>query len=276
MNFHYRRSYYGPLQAIIFDWAGTTVDYGSRAPAMVFVEVFQRQGVDITFQEARSPMGMAKKDHIRVITQMPAVADRWQGVHQHPPTEEDVEVMYQAFIPLQIEALVNYADLIPGTLETVADCRQRGMKIGSNTGYNREMVEVVAAGAKKQGYVPDSIVCAGDVPAGRPEPWMSLLNAQEMRVYPLEAIVKVDDTLPGIDEGLNGGMWTIGITKTGNELGLSEVEVSQLPPDQLQRRLAAAERRMRQAGAHYVIEGVGDIPPILDDINARLRQGEKP
>lgn len=276
MNFTYKRTYRSPLQAVIFDWAGTIVDYGSRAPAMVFVETFQQFDVEISLAEARTPMGMAKKDHIRAITRLPGVAERWQEAHGRLPTEDDVTAMYNTFIPLQLEALVDYADLIPGTLETAASLRDMGLKIGTNTGYNRDMVDILLAEAREQGFEPDSTVCTSEVPAGRPEPWMSLLNAQQMRVYPLAAIVKIDDTLPGIEEGLNAGMWTIGVTRTGNELGLSEAELETLPPDELQARLALACRRMHQVGAHYVIEGIWDIPTVLDKINQRLSNGEMP
>ncbi len=276
MTFVFKRTYRGPLQAVIFDWAGTTVDYGSRAPAMVFVEVFRRQGVEISFEEARGPMGMAKRDHIKQLTELAPIALRWQAVNGRLPTEADIEAMYEAFIPLQVEALADYAELIPGTLAGVADCRRRGMAIGANTGYNREMVEVLAAEARKQGYAPDSIVCADDVPSGRPAPWMALRNAQELGVYPLEAIVKVDDTVPGLEAGLNAGMWTIGIAKTGNELGLSQSEVEALEPEELETRLGRAYTRLYQAGAHYVVDGVGDLPGVLDHLNRRLAGGEKP
>lgn len=276
MNFTYKRTYRGPLQAVIFDWAGTIVDYGSRAPAMVFVETFQQFDVDISLAEARAPMGMAKKDHIRAITRLPGVAGRWQDAHGRPPTEDDITAMYNTFIPLQLEALVDYAELIPGMLETVGTLREMGLKIGTNTGYNRDMVDILLAEAREQGFEPDSTVCTSEVPAGRPEPWMSLLNAQQMRVFPMAAVVKIDDTLPGIEEGLNVGMWTIGVTKTGNELGLSEAETDALPPDELQTKLASARWRMHQAGAHYVIEGVWDVPKILDKINRRLGNGETP
>lgn len=276
MNFTYKRTYRGPLQAVIFDWAGTIVDYGSRAPAMVFVETFQQFDVEISLAEARAPMGMAKKDHIRAITRLPGMAERWQDVHGRPPTENDVTEMYNIFIPLQLEALADYAELIPGTLETVAALRDMGLKIGTNTGYNREMVDILLAGAREQGFEPDSTVCTSEVPAGRPEPWMSLLNAQQMRVYPMTAIVKIDDTLPGIEEGLNAGMWTIGVIKTGNELGLSEAELDTLPSDELQARLASAHQRMQQAGAHYVVEGVWQVPYVLNQINQQLASGEIP
>lgn len=276
MEFVFRRAYRGPLKGVILDWAGTTVDYGSRAPAMVFVEAFKRHGVEITLSEAREPMGMAKKDHIRAILEMPIVAKRWQAASGQAPTEAEMEAIYETFIPLQLEALADYAQLIPGTRGAVTYFRRCNLKVGSNTGYNRDMVNILLVEAKKQGYEPDSTVCANDVPAGRPEPWMAWRNAMELRIYPPEAMLKVDDTIPGIEEGLNAGMWTVGLAKTGNELGLSEAEVAALDSQILQARLKQAYQRLYQAGAHYVVNEIGDVPAILDEIAIRLNRGEKP
>jgi phosphonoacetaldehyde hydrolase len=170
---------------------------------------------------------------------MEAVAQHWAEAHGRQPNEADVDQLYDRFIPLQLEVLPHYADLIPGTLDAVAEFCRRGLKIGANTGYNREMVNIL-----QRGFVPDSTICAGDVPAGRPEPWMALLNAMELRVFPMEALVKIDDTLPGIAEGLNAGMWTIGLAKTGNEIGLSEAEITTLAPELLQKKLDWAYQRM--------------------------------
>jgi phosphonoacetaldehyde hydrolase len=271
-----RKSYQGPLKAVILDWAGTTMDYGCYAPAVVFIEVYKRHGVDITMQEARQPMGAHKKVHIRKISQIPTVAQKWQDVHTRSCTEDDVEKMFAEFIPLQLACLADYADLIPGTVEAVDKFRSRGLKIGSTTGYMREMMDLLLEEAKNRGYEPDSTVCAADVPAGRPEPWMCFRNAENLGVYPTEAIVKIGDTLPDIYEGLNAGMWTIGLAKTGNELGLNEKEIEALPADELERGLQTAYTRMQDAGAHYVVDGIWDCDKILDDINARLERGEKP
>ncbi len=271
-----RKSYQGPLKAVILDWAGTTMDYGCYAPAVVFIEVYKRHGVDITMQEARQPMGAHKKVHIRKISQIPTVAQKWQDAHVRQCTEDDVEKMFAEFIPLQLACLADYADLIPGTVETVQKFRSRGLKIGSTTGYMCEMMDLLLEEAKKRGYEPDSTVCAADVPAGRPEPWMCFRNAENLGVYPIEAIVKIGDTLPDIYEGLNAGMWTVGLAKTGNELGLNEKEIEALPADELERRLQTAYTRMQEAGAHYVVDGIWDCDKILDDINARLERGEKP
>jgi len=276
MDFVFRRGYRGPVRAVMLDWAGTTLDYGCFAPAVVFVEVFKRRDVPISVEEARIPMGAHKKVHIRQLTQLPDVTARWQKTHGKAPTEEDVESMFQEFIPLQLECLAEYADLIPGTLEAVAALRERGCKIGSTTGFTGEMMELLMGEAKRRGYEPDSTVCATDVPAGRPEPWMCLRNAENLGVYPMEACVKVGDTLPDIEEGLNAGMWTIGLAKTGNELGLNEEGIAALDPADLERRLALAYKRLHQSGAHYVVDGIEGVPPLIEAIEARLAAGERP
>jgi len=276
MDLVYQRSYRGPLKGVILDWAGTTMDYGCFAPAVVFIDVFKRNGVPISIEQAREPMGAHKKVHIRAITRIEDVNKKWQEVHGQKPTEEDVQKMFTEFVPLQCDCLSDYAELIPGTLETLEEIRKRNLKIGSTTGYTSEMMEILLKEAEKRGYVPDSTVCASEVPAGRPHPWMCLQNAMNLQIYPMEALVKVGDTLPDIAEGLNAGMWTIGLAKTGNEMGLTEKEIEQLDPEILDEKLKKAYIRMAQAGAHYVVDGISDIVPILDEINERLSRGERP
>lgn len=276
MEFVFQRSYRGSLKGVLLDWAGTTMDYGCYAPAVVFIEVFKRKGVEISVEEAREPMGAHKRVHIQKITQIESVRHRWEEVHGRTPTEDDVSAMFRDFVPLQLACLANYADLIPGALEAVADFRKRGLKVGSTTGYTGEMMTLLCAEATKRGYTPDATVCATDVPAGRPEPWMCLENAKLLRIFPMESIVKVGDTLPDIFEGLNAGMWTIGLAMTGNELGLNEEEIKKLDPEVRERRRQRAYERMAQAGAHYVVDAISDVPPLLDQINARLARGERP
>ena len=276
MDFVFQRSYRGPLKGVILDWAGTTMDYGCYAPAVVFIEVYKRQGVEITIEEAREPMGAHKRVHIATIRKIPSVAKRWQEVHGRPCSEEDVDKMFAEFIPLQCACLADYADLIPGTVEACKDFRARGLKIGSTTGYMTEMMDILAKEAKARGYEPDASCCAAQVPAGRPEPWMCVQNAMDLQIYPMEAMVKVGDTLPDVYEGLNANMWTIGLAKTGNEVGLNEAEIAALTPDELDTRLTRAYTRMAQSGAHYVVDSIADVLPCLDDINARLARGERP
>jgi phosphonoacetaldehyde hydrolase len=276
MDFVFRRSYRGPIQAVIFDWAGTTVDYGCCAPAQVLMKVFADHGVDITEAQARAPMGLMKRDHIRQITQIAPVAGQWQSVHERMPNEADVEHMYSDFIPLQVAILADYADPIPGVVALAAELHERGIKIGSTTGYNREMMLVLAPEAARRGYAPDEWVCATDVPGGRPYSWMMYANEMKLRAFPPEAVVKIGDTIPDIEEGLNAGAWAVGVALTGNEIGLTEQQVAKLPEGALAPRLEDVRRRMAMAGAHAVVDGVWDCSPVIEEIGERLARGEKP
>ena len=276
MDFVFRRSYCGPVRAVILDWAGTAVDYGSFAPTAVFLGLFQRHGVEITPEDARSGMGLMKKDHLRTILRQPRVASAWQAVHRKPPTEADIENLFADFVPLQITILKNYAKPIPGLLEVVEDLRERGIGVGTTTGYLRSMMDVLGPEAARRGYKPDQIVCPDDVPAGRPYPWMCYLNAMRLGAYPMEALVKVGDTLPDIEEGLNAGMWSVGVSLTGSLLGLSEADESALTIEERTEARERIETTLLRPGAHYVIDGIWDLPEVLEDIEDRLAQGERP
>jgi len=256
------------FEAVLFDWAGTTVDYGSRAPAYVFVEVFRRRGVDITEVEARGPMGRAKRDHIAAVAALPRVSALWQEQHGTVPGDADVQAMYDDFLPLQKETLANHSDVIPGIPEAVAECRRRGMKIGSSTGYTRELMEVVAPLAAAAGYAPDAIVCSDDVSAGRPAPWMNFHAAEQLGAYPMSTVLVVDDTPVGLTAGRNAGATSIGITQTGNAMGLSQADVEKLSSDELESRIAAIEQEFREAGAQYCLRSVADLPTLLDQLEA--------
>jgi phosphonoacetaldehyde hydrolase len=237
------------LVAAIVDWAGTIVDFGSRAPAGAFVELYRRHGVTVTTPEARGPMGMGKRDHVAALGRLDSVARQWTERHGRAMTDDDVEALYREFIPLQIACLPDYADVIPGAVPALAAWRARGLRIGSTTGYSREMVDICAAAARRQGLEVDCIVCASDVSAGRPAPWMALQAAARLGAYPMRAVVKIGDTFADIDEGLNAGMWTIGISGTGNELGLSATEVAALDPEAYAAAVEPIEQRMLAAGA---------------------------
>ncbi|HEY2110752.1 MAG TPA: phosphonoacetaldehyde hydrolase [Dongiaceae bacterium] len=274
--FRFRRTYTGPIEAVLLDWAGTTMDHGCMAPAVVFVEVFKRKEVPISVEEARVPMGAHKRVHIQRITELPSVRERWIKTHGRPPRDQDVEDMFQAFIPLQLACLGEYSQLIPGALDAVKAMRARGYKIGSTTGYTTEMTKINLADGARQGYVPDSTVCADQVPAGRPFPHMCLQNAINLNVTAIPACVKIDDTVPGVEEGLNAGMWTIGVAISGNEVGLSLADWEKLSEVERATRRAIAVERLAQSGAHYVVDSIADIMPCIDDIEARLARGEKP
>ena len=268
--------YTGALGGAILDWAGTAVDYGCLGPAAVFVDVFKHFRIEATIDEARQFMGLMKKDHIRGMLNLPRIRAQWERLHHQAPDEKAVEALYGETEPMMVSAIFRHADLIPGLLETVDGMRRQGMKIGSCTGYTTPMMAVLAPLAEQKGYKPDAMKCSTDVPHGRPHPWMCYLNAMEMDVYPMAALVKIGDTVSDIQEGLNAGMWTIGLTQSGNELGLTREAAEALPEAELNRKLAEIELRFCEKGAHYTARGIWECLPIIEDINRRLATGESP
>ncbi len=264
------------LKAIVFDWAGTTIDYGSCAPASVFQEIFRQRGVPITAPQAREPMGRAKRDHIAAIGQMPEVDAAWRAKYGHSIQAAEIDAMYADFLPLQKKTLGQHSVLIDGVPEIIAWCRSQGLKIGSTTGYTRELLDIVARAAAEQGYEPDCALGVEDAPQGRPAPFLIYECALRMSVYPLWAMVKVDDTPVGIEAGRNAGCWTIGVTRTGNCVGLSQAEWHSLSAADQAQKLAAAEKTLRGAGAHAIVESVADIRPVLEQFSLALAAGKFP
>ena len=265
-----------PLQAVIFDWAGTVVDHGSRAPMGAFVKAFATFGVTITIADARGPMGMAKRDHIRMVGQSPAGAAAWAQKFGRPFSEADIDAVFEVFEPMNIAAIRDHADFIPGALETLAQLKARGLRIGSTTGYTRPIMEALMPLAAARGFAPEIVVCAGDLAAGRPSPLMMWHAMAQMGIWPAHTVVKVDDTLPGIGEGVAAGTWTVGVTLSGNMVGLSAEELAALPEAERSALREQASVAMRAAGADIVIDSVADLPGAIDRISAALKAGERP
>jgi phosphonoacetaldehyde hydrolase len=253
-----------PIHAVFFDWAGTMIDHGSRAPVEVVLEVFRRCGVEVTEAEARGPMGMAKDAHLAAVLNLPRVSAAWTTAHGRQPEAGDVEALYREFLPLQEQILASHSRLIPGAAATAAWLKQRGIRIGSSTGYTRELMAIVLPLAAEQGYAPEFCVCPDEVGAGRPAPDLNLRAMERLGIDDPATCLVVDDTVVGIAAGIAAGMPTVAVTRTGNALGLSEEAVHALEPDHLAARLATIKRTFQDAGAKHVIESVADLGTLPD------------
>ena len=277
-DYVYTRRYRGPVQALVLDWSGTTADAYVIAPAVVFFEVFKKHGVDISMIEARGPMGLRKDLHIKALTEMPEIRERWNAVHGKYPDQGDVDAMFADFVPMQLDCLRQYTTLLPGVVETVQTLQGRGIKIGSTTGFVRSMVDILEADAKTQGYVPDASVAGDEVVHGaRPKPFMLYRNLDLLDVHPIQSVIKVDDTISGVGEALEGGCWGVGIARYSNYMNINTIaEAEAMAPEEFQRRLEITREILRKSGAHYVIDEPSELLGVVDDVNARLARGERP
>ncbi len=258
------------VRAVVLDWAGTMIDFGSLAPARVFQTVFHNEGVEITVQHAREPMGMAKREHIAAILQIPQVRDEWESKIGRLPSDSDVERLYQKFLPLQLEVILDHCDLIPGALATFRWLRENGIRVASTTGYTREIMEQIVPRASVAGYQPEIVLCAEDAHAGRPAPWLIFECAKRLNIFPMATIVKVDDTIVGVQAGVNAGVWSVGVAESGNLTGVCEIELKLMDRTQADRLRSDAREKLHRAGADFVIDRVSELPTIIEKINRLL------
>jgi phosphonoacetaldehyde hydrolase len=251
------------IKAVVFDWAGTMVDFGSRAPMQAFASLFEENGLKLTIEDARVPMGLKKWDHIEALFQMPHIQLQFQKTNKRPSNDEDIDSFLEQFIPMNAAALRTTSTLIPGAIEAVRFLRENNIRIGSNTGYTRDLMDILMPLAAKQGYVPDCCYCAGDTPEGRPSPQMLEKIAEQFSLSSPKHMIKVDDTLPGLLEGKNFGCLTVGVALSGNALGLSLEEFNALPPSILEAKKQEARERVKAMKPDFIIDSVADLPQLM-------------
>lgn len=256
------------IECIIMDWAGTAVDYGCFAPVAAFVESFKAIGAPVTAAETRAHMGLTKIEEVRALFAIDHVQADFRAKYGRDWNEDDVQACYKKFQEELFATLEDYSEPITGVVETIAKLRADGLKVGSTTGYTREMMDVVIPAAAKRGYVIDNCVTSDNLPGGRPRPYMIYQNMCEMGIDCARSIVKVGDTISDIKEGVNAGAWSVGVILGSNELALTEEEVKAMPADELKARMKAVRYKMYAAGAHYIIDDITELPLLIESINS--------
>jgi phosphonoacetaldehyde hydrolase len=264
------------VQLVVADMAGTLTDYGSSAPAAAFVELFNRHDIKATDAEARVPMGLQKREHVETMLKMTSIADQWIAKLGHPWTESELDELYAEFIGIQLSILPDYNELIPGIQEAIATIKNQGIAVAGTTGYDNEMMRIVVNGMADLGVVLDAAVCAEDVANGRPAPWMIFRAMEATQTSPPCNVIKIGDTLPDIEAGVRAGVWSIGVTDTGNMAGCNKSSWDALLESEQNSCRAKATEEMKNAGAHYLLKSVADLPSLIAKIDDRITAGEKP
>jgi phosphonoacetaldehyde hydrolase len=265
------------VEGVIFDWAGTTVDFGCFAPVNVFIDIFKHAGIEVTMAEAREPMGMLKIDHIRAMLSMPRISGLWEEKYGKAFTEQDVENLYAEFEPALMSSLSEYTDPIPEVVETVQTLRSQGLKIGSTTGYTQTMMEVVVPNALKKGYGPDFYMTPdGTNSFGRPYPYMIYRNMEALKLSASWKVVKVGDTASDIKEAVNAGVWAVGVVIGSSEMGLSLDEFNALSEEDQKKVISQTEESFIQNGADFTIKSMSELPQLIERINHLISEGKRP
>ena len=250
------------VKAVIFDWAGTLVDFGSLAPLLSMKRVFEEAGVTVSENDIRAGMGLGKLDHIKAVGLGMGAAKAWAENHEGRPFDErDAILLHERFREVSRQTAAERGKLIGGVLTACRALRNRDILIGTTTGYTRDIMERVIAVARAQGFEAEAVVCADDVPECRPSPLAIYHAMVSLGVYPASSVVKVDDTVPGLMEGKAAGAWTVGISETGNEMGLGEDAFIALPARERHDLANAAAKRLRPSSNSASTSAKGRSPP---------------
>jgi len=264
------------IKAIILDWAGTSVDFGSLAPTKAFKNAFNDFGIDVSNEIIRKYMGLHKKFHTESILKESVISELWEKNFGRIPNQLDVDMIFDNLGPAMDQSVQEFSDPIDGVIEFMEIMQKEGIKFGSTTGYVRNMMNILLPVAESQGLVFDSVVTPDEVKYGRPHPYMIYKNAMNLETYPIWKMVKIGDTIADIEEGLNAGMWVIGLTKSGNEMGMSQQELLNTDEKIIEEKEAMITEKFLNAGAHYTAGSVADCYEIIEDINHRIKINDLP
>ena len=247
-------------EGIIFDWAGTTVDYGCMAPVRAFDEAFKSFGIEPTMEEIRKPMGMLKIDHVRTMLQMERINNLWKEKYNRDWTEDDVQKIYEISERKIFEVLDKYTDIKPHVLETIIEIRNKGLKIGSTTGYTSDMMKIVTDRAKQQGYTPDFWISPDMVNSkGRPYPYMIFRNMEALELTSVDKVLKVGDTIADRDmqEGHTDESENHTVSRLRAACGNA---LSEDKKNEMDLKVVSA---YQDAGAKYIIRDISGLLDIL-------------
>ncbi len=256
------------IECVIFDWAGTAIDFGSFSPVAAFQKAFEECGITPTIDEIRAPMGMQKRAHIETMLNSERLGELWISKYSKPPTSEDIDNIYAGFEKALFDVLKEYSVPIDGVIETINKLHNMGIKIGSTTGYTAAMMDVVAPAAIEHGYSPDLLVCPDEVNSiGRPYPYMLWKNAEKLGIKSIKNVIKIGDTVADIYEGKNAGCISIGVIIGSNMLQLSLDEWNNLSADEKETQLENVRKKYLGCGADYVINDITELPMLIKKLN---------
>jgi phosphonoacetaldehyde hydrolase len=267
----YQRSYKGKISLVILDLAGTLCDaaqdlrrrwpeddtLGCKAPVLPFYELFQRHGITLEWSVIRQFMGLYKPDHLRLLLDLPEVREQYLRLYGHYYTQGEYIAWLEEFRVLLAQFALDddLAKPVDGAAKCLAELRQADILVGYDTGYFRGIANALTQKLEEQHGLFLDVGSNSDAAHGRPSPGMIYDCMMKAKIWPAEAVVKVDDTVAGILSGNNAGCWTVGLYASGSH-GYDKLLTAQ--PD-------------------YLLPSISYLPSLIfSTIDPRIREGGHP
>jgi phosphonatase-like hydrolase len=194
------------IELAVFDMAGTTVD-DHGAVNRCFRETLAGHGLAIEPEAVDAVMGLAKPEAFRILVGRSDLAEVLIG---------RLDALHTEFVRRMIRF---YADdpcvcAVPGIDPLLARLRAAGVKVALDTGFSRDIADVVLRRIGWQSGGPvDATVSSDEVVRGRPHPEMIHHLMSRLGVSDPKSVVKVGDAPADLEEGFAAGCrWVIGVT----------------------------------------------------------------
>ena len=268
------------LQHIIADYAGSTAGPYGIETRLAMQQSLRKYGVHLSMEEiSRLGTGMSKRDHLRATL-------------RHAGKGDDATILdklYETYIDTQWQLLVTtpwYMNPIPGVRKAFNEFRRggRGRWITVDTGYPASIANLYRTHLEKHGVWFNAQVASDEVVRGRPDP-ESIDRLQRMHSIAQvgayhnigTAVLKCDDTLPGLQAGLEAKQmaWTCGLYGMSDSLAIDK-PVAHYTREELRLRRLQLIQAYTGHGVHYAIFSLRDLNQVVKDINQRLQNGEAP
>ncbi len=255
------------IEAVIFDWAGTLIDFGSLATIEAMKKVFLKRGVNISKNIIKVNMGIKKSKHVQKLLDKPVVKRQWIKIFKRNYNGKDVVKISNELDQQLLKEVKKHFNIIPNAKKIFKILKKNKIKIATTTGYSTEIFKVIKRKAKKNGLTTDNDVCVDQVKKGRPNPDMCLKNLKKLKINNYNNCIKIDDSLAGITEGKKSNMITVGLSMTGIQLGLKYRDYLKLTKVMRKYHSKKISKDFFSVGSDYVVNDLFDFQKVLEKYN---------
>ena len=259
------------IKACIFDLGGTIVDRYSLTPFLSLRKVFSDKCINVRDELLFKDMGKSKKEHINEIISDSIVRNQWIRINNCEPNKNDVDKLFNKFNEIQIESSKNLITVLPETKNCIDFLKKNNIKTGTTTGFNKENMEVIKDKLENSNIFIDSYVSSTCLnKPSRPRPFMIHKNLENLNIRTPNEVIKVDDTIVGIEEGLNADCITVGVARWSINMGIYNLSDAFKKKDiELKSNLKKSREVLESSGAHYVINTLDELPNLIKILNLK-------
>ena len=192
------------LELVVLDLAGTTVHDGGEVPA-AFEAALAAHGLALAPEQLVLLRGASKRQAMVELTP------------DGPDREARAESVYSEFRErLRALYVERGVAAVEGTEAAIAELRGAGVKVALNTGFDREITNLLLGalgwGVESRRVAVDAVVCGDDVAHGRPAPDLIQAAMKAAGVAKAGRVANVGDTVRDLEAGARAGVgWNVGV-----------------------------------------------------------------